>query len=199
MAEVHMKLPASEADVRKLKAGDTVYLTGTLFTARDEAHLRALELKHEGKPIPVKFMDGALYHCGPIMKKEGDKWRIVAAGPTTSSRMNSMESKFIEEIGARLIIGKGGMNKAVGEAMKKFGACYLAFTGGAAVLAAQRVKDVKGVEWYDLGMPEAVWILDAVEFGPLTVGMDAQGNSLYEEVAKKIEKNTVEARKKLGL
>jgi len=199
MAEVHLKLPASEADVRKLKAGDTVYISGTLFTARDEAHLRALELRHEGKQLPVKFLDGALYHCGPIMKKEGDKWKIVAAGPTTSSRMNSMEGKFLEEVGTRIIIGKGGMSKAVGEALKKFGAVYLAFTGGAAVLAARRVREVKGVEWYDLGMPEAVWILDADEFGPLTVGMDAQGNSLYDEVAKKIEKNTVEARKLLGL
>jgi fumarate hydratase subunit beta len=199
MAEVHLKLPASESDVRKLKAGDTVYLTGTLFTARDEAHLRALELRHEGKQLPVKFLDGALYHCGPIMKKEGDKWKIIAAGPTTSSRMNSMEGKFLEEVGTRIIIGKGGMNKAVGEALKKFGAVYLAFTGGAAVLAARRVREVKGVEWFDLGMPEAVWILEAEEFGPLTVGMDAQGNSLFEEVAKRIEKNTVEARKMLGL
>ncbi len=199
MAEVHLKLPASEEDVRRLRAGDTVYLTGLLFTARDEAHLRALEYQHEGKPLPVKFTDGALYHCGPIMRKEGEKWKIVAAGPTTSSRMNSLEPRFLEKIGARLIIGKGGMNKGVGEAMKKAGAAYLAFTGGAAVLAARRVREVKGVHWLDLGMPEAVWVLDAEEFGPLTVGMDASGGSLFEEVAKQVEKNTAEAKKKLGL
>ena len=199
MAEVHLKLPASEQDVRNLKACDIVYLTGLLFTARDEAHLRALEFQHEGKEMPVKFTDGALYHCGPIMKKVGEKWTIVAAGPTTSSRMNSLEPQFLEKIGARLIIGKGGMDKGVGEAMKKFGAAYLAFTGGAAVLAAQRVREVKGVHWLDLGMPEAVWVLDAVEFGPLTVGMDASGGSLFEEVAKQVEKNTAEAKKRLGL
>ena len=197
MAEVHLKLPASEQDVRKLRAGDIVYLTGLLFTARDEAHLRALEWNHEGKELPVKFTDGALYHCGPIMKKEGELWKIVAAGPTTSSRMNSLVPQFLEKIGARLIIGKGGMNKGVGEAMKKFGVAYLAFTGGAAVLAARRVREVKGVHWLDLGMPEAVWVLDAEEFGPLTVGMDSAGNSLFEDVAKQVEKNTAEARKRL--
>jgi fumarate hydratase subunit beta len=199
MAEVHLKLPASEEDVRKLRAGDIAYVTGLLFTARDEAHLRALKWNHEGKELPVKFTEGALYHCGPIMKKEGEGWKVVAAGPTTSSRMNSLEPQFLEKIGARLIIGKGGMNKGVGDAMKKFGAAYLAFTGGAAVLAAQRVRAVRGVHWLDLGMPEAVWVLDAEEFGPLTVGMDASGGSLFEEVAKQIEKNTVEARKRLGL
>jgi fumarate hydratase subunit beta len=133
------------------------------------------------------------------MKQEGDKWRIVAAGPTTSSRMNSLEPKFLEQIGARLIIGKGGMNRGVGEAMKRFGAAYLAFTGGAAVLAARCVKEVKGVHWLDLGMPEALWVLDVEEFGPLTVGMDASGNSLFEDVAKQIEQNTIEAKKRLGL
>jgi fumarate hydratase subunit beta len=199
MAEVHLKLPASESDVRKLRAGDTVFLSGTLFTARDEAHRRALELKHAGKSLPVKFLDGALYHCGPIMKKEGAGWALVAAGPTTSSRMNSMEPGFIEEIGVRLIIGKGGMNRAVGETLQRFGAAYLSFTGGAAVLAARRVKEVKGVEWLDLGMPEAIWILEAEEFGPLTVSMDAHGTSLYEEVARRIEVNTAKVRSRLGL
>jgi len=199
MAEVHLRLPASEGEVRKLRAGETVYLTGTLFTARDEAHLRALEWKREGKELPVRFTEGALYHCGPIMKQEGDRWKIVAAGPTTSGRMNSLEPRFLEQIGARLIIGKGGMSKGVGEAMKKFGAAYLAFTGGAAVLAARRVKEVRGVHWLDLGMPEAIWVLDVEEFGPLTVGMDASGGSLFEDVARQIERNTVEAKRRLGL
>lgn len=199
MADIHMRLPASEQQIRALKAGDIVYLTGTLFTARDEAHMRALELKKEGKALPVDFGTGALYHCGPIMKKEGDGWAIVAAGPTTSSRMNTLEAEFMERTGARLIIGKGGMSKAVGEAMKRLGAAYLAFTGGAAVLAAQRVKHVKGVQWLDLGMPEAVWMLDVEEFGPLTVGMDASGASLFEAVAGTIEKNAAEARRRLGI
>jgi tartrate/fumarate subfamily iron-sulfur-dependent hydro-lyase beta chain len=199
MTERHIGLPASEADVRGLVAGDIVYLTGTLHTARDEAHMRALEWIKEGKHLPVDFGRGALYHCGPIMKKDGEGWKIVAAGPTTSSRMNGLEAEFIEKSGARLIIGKGGMNKAVGEAMRKFGAAYLAFTGGAAVLAAQRVRNVSGVHWLDLGMPEAVWVLEAEDFGPLTVGMDAAGRNLFEDVARRIEKNAAEARKRLGI
>jgi tartrate/fumarate subfamily iron-sulfur-dependent hydro-lyase beta chain len=199
MTDHHMKLPVSEQDVRKLQAGDTVYLTGILYTARDEAHMRVLEWKREGRELPVRFDQGALYHCGPIMKKEGEGWKIVAAGPTTSSRMNTLEAEFIDKTGTRLIIGKGGMNKAVGEVMKKYGAAYLAFTGGAAVLAAQRVRMVNGVFWLDLGMPEAVWVLDAEEFGPLTVGMDAAGRSLFEDVAGRIEKNAVAARKRLGI
>jgi fumarate hydratase subunit beta len=199
MAEKHLKLPVSEKDVRALSAGDIVYVTGTLYTARDEAHMRALEWIREGKELPVRFDQGALYHCGPIMKKEGDGWKIVAAGPTTSSRMNGLETEFIERTGARLIIGKGGMSKTVGETMKRFGAAYLAFTGGAAVLAARRVRNVGGVHWLDLGMPEAVWVLDAEKFGPLTVGMDAGGKSLFEEVARNMEKNAAEARKRLGI
>jgi len=199
MADHHLRLPVSEQDVRALRAGDTVYITGTMYTARDEAHMRALEWIKEGKTLPVDFGQGALYHCGPIMKKEGEGWRLVAAGPTTSSRMNGLEAQFIEKTGARLIIGKGGMNKAVGEAMKKFGAVYLAFTGGAAVLAAQRVKKVGGVHWLDLGMPEAVWVLESEQFGPLTVAMDADGRSLFEDVARRIEKNAVEAKKRLGI
>jgi fumarate hydratase subunit beta len=199
MTEHRLRLPVSETDVRSLRAGDIVYLTGTMYTARDEAHMRVLEWIKEGKALPVKFSEGALYHCGPIMKKDGEGWKIVAAGPTTSSRMNGLEAEFIERTGARLIIGKGGMNRAVGEAMRKFGAVYLAFTGGAAVLAAQSVRRVSGVHWLDLGMPEAVWVLEAEDFGPLTVGMDAGGQSLFEEVARRIEKNAAEARKRLGI
>ncbi len=166
MAERHLRLPVSEEDVRGLSAGETVHLTGPLFTARDEAHMRALEYRSEGRELPVRFLDGALYHCGPIVKKEGEGWRLVAAGPTTSSRMNALEPRFLEEIGARLIIGKGGMSRAVLEALGRHGAAYLAFTGGAAVLAARRVKRVAAVHWLDLGMPEAIWVLEAEGTGP---------------------------------
>ncbi|MGQ9583623.1 MAG: FumA C-terminus/TtdB family hydratase beta subunit [Thermoplasmatota archaeon] len=199
MAERHLRLPLSEGEVRGLSAGDTVRLTGLLFTARDEAHMRALEYRREGRELPVRFIDGALYHCGPIVKREGEGWKLLAAGPTTSSRMNSLEPRFLEEVGARLIIGKGGMSRAVLEALGKHGAAYLAFTGGAAVLAAKGVKRVAGVHWLDLGMPEAVWVLEAEGFGPLTVAMDARGRSLYEEVAARVERSAAEARRRLGI
>jgi len=133
------------------------------------------------------------------MQKKNEKWHLIAAGPTTSSRMNSLEPEFIEKFEIRAVIGKGGMSKPTLEAMDKFGCVYLAMTGGTAVLAAKGIKDVKDVHWLDLGMPEALWILEGEDFGPLIVAMDSQGNSLYENVQNETNKNIAEVRVKLGL
>jgi len=194
-----LKTPLSEKDVRDLKIGETIFLDGVIYTGRDEVHIHALEYLEKGKKIPVDFKGSALFHCGPIMRKVGEKWEVVAAGPTTSSRMNSLEPQFIEKFGPGAIIGKGGMSQPTVDAMKKFGCVYLAITGGAAVLAAKGIKSVSGVEWYELGMPEAIWIMNADNFGPLTVAIDAHGNSLYAAVNVKIKENEVKAREKLGL
>ena len=194
-----LKTPLAENDVRALKLGETVYIDGVVYTGRDEVHLHALEYLEKGKKIPVDFKGSALFHCGPIMRKVGDKWQAVAAGPTTSSRMNSLEPQFIEKFRPGAIIGKGGMSQPTVDAMKKYGCVYLAITGGAAVLAAQGIKSVSGVEWFELGMPEAIWILNAENFGPLTVAIDAHGNSLYAEVNAKVKENEKKARVKLGL
>jgi fumarate hydratase subunit beta len=191
MKETKLTTPLDEASVRALKAGEVVYIKGEIITARDEAHIRALEYLEEGKDIPVIFKDATIFHCGPIMKKSGDEWHLVAAGPTTSSRMNALEPEFIEKFGVRAIIGKGGMSKPTLNALEKHGCAYLAMTGGTAVLAAKGIKRVKDVHWLDLGMPEALWILDGKDFGPLIVAMDSQGNSLYEGV-ESITKNNVE-------
>ena len=199
MTDHHLKLPVSEQEVRRLQAGDTVYLTGILYTARDEAHMRALEWKREGRELPVRFDHGALYHCGPIMKKVGEEWVIVAAGPTTSSRMNSLEPKFIEKFRPAAIIGKGGMSQPTIDAMAKFGTVYLAITGGAAVLAAKGVKKVHGVHWFEFGMPEAIWVLEADNFGPLTVGIDSHGKSMFVNVDTIVKGNIEKVRKKLKL
>lgn len=194
-----LKIPLTEKDVRDLNLGETIYLSGEIYTARDEAHMRALEYVEEGKRLPVEFKDKAVYHCGPIMKKVGENWEVVAAGPTTSTRMNTLEPAFIEHFGPRAVIGKGGMGKETLEAMKKHGCVYLAITGGAAVLAAKGIKKVKGVEWLDLGMPEALWIFEGENFGPLIVAMDAHGNSWYDQVEVEIKKNMEGIKKKLGL
>jgi len=194
-----LKTPLREEDVRSLKAGETVYMDGVVYTGRDEVHIHALEYHEKGKATPVGFKGAALYHCGPIMKKDGEKWVAVAAGPTTSSRMNSLEPQFIEKFRPGAIIGKGGMSQPTVDAMKKFGCVYLAFTGGAAVLAAKGIKSVSGVEWFELGMPEAIWILNCENFGPLTVAIDAHGNSLFADVGVKIKENEKKARAKLGL
>ncbi len=199
MADVHLTTPLSEEDVRNLKLGDSVYLSGTMYTGRDEVHIRSLEYLEEGKEIPVDFKDMAIFHCGPIMKKENEHWSVVAAGPTTSTRMNSLEPQFIENFGVRAVIGKGGMSRPTIEAMEKFGCVYLAITGGAAILAAKGMKEVMGVEWLDMGMPEAIWIVETENFGPLTVAIDAHGNSLFEGVEKVIEGNLPAVKSKLGL
>lgn len=200
MAEYTFDLPLSEDDVRKLKVGDSVILNGEFYTARDEAHKHALEAKERNEDLPVNLEGAAVFHCGPIVKKHDDgKWELVAAGPTTSSRMNTLEPEFIEKFNVRAIIGKGGMSLPTIEAMKKFGCVYLAITGGAALIAAKGVKEVTTVHWFDLGMPEALWVLQAESFGPLTVAIDTHGNSLFENINAKVEKQVPEIRKMLGL
>ncbi len=194
-----LKTPLSESDARALKLGETVYIDGVVLTGRDEVHIHALEYFEKGKKLPVDFKGSALFHCGPIMKTVGDKWQAVAAGPTTSSRMNSLEPAFIEKFRPGAVIGKGGMSQPTIDMMKKHGCVYLAVTGGAAVLIAQGIKSVSGVEWFELGMPEAIWILNAENLGPMTVAIDAHGNSLYTEVGVKVKENERRARQKLGL
>jgi len=199
VAVYKFKTPISEQDVRKLNMNDVLYVSGTIVTARDEAHKKALELHREGKKLPINLEGLAVFHCGPIVKKEGDKWVVVAAGPTTSTRMDQFEDEFIGAFKVRVVIGKGGMGKRTTEAMQKYGAVYGAFTGGAGVLAAKAVKNIRAVEWLqELGMPEALWVFEVEEFGPLTIAIDSHGNNLYEEVKKKTEDNRVKIYEKLG-
>ena len=199
MATYKLETPISEEDVRKLKVNDVVYVTGTMVTARDQAHRRALEMVKDGKQIPVDLKGLAVFHCGPIVKKEGDKWIAVAAGPTTSTRMDIFEDEFIKAFGVRVIIGKGGMGRRTTEAMKKYGAVYGAFTGGAAVLAAKTIKNVRSVEWYDLGVPEAMWVFEVEDFGPLAISIDSHGNNLFEDIKRQVEENKQKIYAKLGL
>jgi len=199
MAVYKFKTPISEEEIRKLKVNDVLYVSGTMFTARDQAHKRALEHFKQGKPLPINLEGLTVFHCGPIVKKKEDTWTIVAAGPTTSTRMEIFEDEFIKNFKVRVIIGKGGMGRKTTEAMAKYGAVYGAFTGGAAILAARAIKSVKSVEWLDLGMPEAMWILDVEEFGPLMVAIDSHGNNLFEDVQRKVEENKQRIYQKLGL
>jgi len=199
MTERTITTPLDEETVRSLRAGEIVYLDGMVYTMRDEAHLRALELHEKGEPLPVDLKGAAVYHCGPITARDGDGWRVVAAGPTTSARMNSMEPRFIETFGVRAFIGKGGMNDATGEAMKEHGCVYLAMTGGAAVLASRGIESVDRVDWFDMGMPEALWHLRCRHLGPLVVAMDAHGNSMYREVEENVEKAEGRVREMLGI
>jgi fumarate hydratase subunit beta len=199
MAIYKFKTPISEEDARKLKVNDVLYVTGTIVTARDQAHRRALEFFKQGKPLPVNLEGLAVFHCGPVVSKEGDKWKAVAAGPTTSTRMDLFEDEFIKNFKVRVVIGKGGMGKRTTDAMAKYGAVYGAFTGGAAILAAKAIKNVKSVEWLDLGTPEALWVFEVEEFGPLIVAIDSHGNNIFMDVAKTVEANKAKIYEKLGL
>jgi len=200
LATYKFKTPISEADIRKLKVNDVLYVSGLMVTARDEAHKKALELYREGKKLPVELEGGVVFHCGPIVKKEGDKWIAVAAGPTTSTRLEQFEDEFIKAYKVRVVIGKGGMGKRTTDAMQKYGAVYGAFTGGAGVVAARAIKSVKTVEWLqEMGMPEALWVFEIEEFGPLTIAIDSHGNNLFDVVKKKAEEARVKIYEKLGV
>ncbi|MFX1474530.1 MAG: FumA C-terminus/TtdB family hydratase beta subunit [Promethearchaeota archaeon] len=192
MATYELTTPITEEAIRKLRVNDLLYITGTIFTARDEAHERALKMKAE-HPLPINPNGLAVFHCGPIVRKVGESWKLVAAGPTTSTRMEMFQDQFIKAFRVRVVIGKGGMGSRTAEAMKKYGAVYGAFTGGAAVLAAKAVKRVASVEWLDLGMPEAMWILEVIRFGPLIVAIDSTGTNLFEQVAARVEQNREKA------
>lgn len=171
--------PFREDAVRALRAGDTVSLSGKIWTGRDRFH------KHfaDGGKLPVDFRDGALFHCGPVVVKNADgTWRIVAAGPTTSVRENPYEPAFIAQTGVRLIIGKGGMDERTGEACAKYGAVYLQAVGGAAAVTAHAVKRVTNVYFLDtFGAAEACWELDVDDFR-CVVAMDSHGVSLFTRV-----------------
>lgn len=181
-----LQSPLNDAAVRSLKLGDTVFISGPVVTGRDEAHIRALELSRKGEDTPSELDGCVLYHCGPIMKETDDGWVVVAAGPTTSARMNRLEPEMIRAFGIRAIIGKGGMSAETAEAMKECGCVYLAATGGAAVSLAEGLGKCKGVQWLDLGMAEALWSFETERLGPLIVAMDAEGNSLYENVRRSL-------------
>jgi len=198
MTVYKFKTPISEESARKLKVNDVLYITGTVVTARDQAHKRALEYNKMGKKLPLDLEGLAVFHCGPIVKKEGEKWVAVAAGPTTSTRMDQFEDEFIKAFKVRVVIGKGGMGKRTTDAMQKYGAVYGAFTGGAGVLAAKAIKSVKTVEWLqELGMPEAFWVFEVEDLGPLSIAIDSHGNNLFEDVKKKAEEQRMRIYEKL--
>jgi len=176
-----IQTPIGEEEIKDLQLGDIIYLNGEVYTARDRAHQRIIEDESGGKEIPIE-KGAVLYHCGPLVRKNKGNWEIIAAGPTTSSRMEGTTPVVIEKLRIRAIIGKGGMGSATREAMRRYGCVYLALTGGAAVLAATRIKAIKAVYWTDLGMTEAVWHLLVEDFGPLVLSIDARGHSLYEKI-----------------
>jgi fumarate hydratase, class I len=174
--EVILTPPLTEAQMRALKVGDVVLISGEMFTGRDNVHAYLMK-----NAPPVDLNGAALYHCGPVMLQESGKWRVKAAGPTTSIREEPYQADVIRKYGVRAVIGKGGMGAKTLAALKEFGAVYLNGIGGAAQYYARTVQDVKGVHLMEFGIPEAMWHLEVKEFAAI-VTMDAHGNSLHADV-----------------
>lgn len=175
-------LPFTEDDVRSLKLGDSVEISGTIFTARDAAHQYLVSHPVPEQPAP-DLTNAVIYHCGPVIVRDGNgKWRVTAAGPTTSSREEPYEADLIKRFGLKAIIGKGGMGPKTAEACRKFGCVYLHAVGGAAQILAATVVDIPNVYYYDqFGAPEAIWQFEVKNF-PAVVTMDANGNSRHADV-----------------
>lgn len=186
--EYHLETPVLESRIRRLMMGDRVYVSGTIITARDEAHLKALELHERGEEPPVDFKGLGVFHCGPIMRRVDGEWRVVAAGPTTSARMEIFEDRFIEAFRPAIIIGKGGMGGRTAKACSEYGCVYGVFTGGAALLAARGIRRVRDVFWLEeLGMPECLWVYEAEDFGPMIVTIDSHGNNMTEDIMQRVQ------------
>ena len=167
--------PVSREDLSPLKAGDTVLLSGTVYTARDAAHQRMMERLDAGQPLPFPPEGAAVYYVGPTPERPGQV--IGSAGPTTSGRMDAYSPRLLD-LGLKIMIGKGKRSQAVKDAVVRNGAVYLAALGGAGALMAGSVRELEVICWEDLGC-EAVRRLEVEDF-PLTVILDAHGGDLYE-------------------
>jgi fumarate hydratase class I len=174
--EVALTTPLTEEQVRSLKVGDVVLLYGRAYTGRDAVHHHLM--KHDP---PVDLRGAALYHCGPVVVKNGDGWTVTAAGPTTSIREEPYQADVITRYGVRAVIGKGGMGPKTLAALKEAGAVYLNAIGGAAQFYARTIRSVDGVSLLEFGTPEAMWHLTIEDF-PAIVTMDSHGNSLHKEI-----------------
>ena len=174
--EIVLRTPLTEEQVRGLKVGDVVLLSGRAYTGRDAVHHHLMQ--HDP---PVDLHGAALYHCGPVVVREGEGWKVTAAGPTTSIREEPYQADVIARYGVRAVIGKGGMGAKTLAALKQSGAVYLNAIGGAAQFYARCIRSVDGVSLTEFGTPEAMWHLTIQDF-PAIVTMDSHGDSLHKEV-----------------
>ena len=195
MAEHSLTTPLSEAQVRTLRAGDSVTLDGIVFGVRDATLIRIFD---HGQAPPVDLRGAVCLHTAPNVKKIGERYEPLSVGTTTSMRMDRFTGPLLERYGIRAIIGKGGLS---GESLKHFerlGGAYLAITGGAAALETTQIEAIEAVWWEDL-MPECLWKFRVRGLGPLTVAMDAHGGNLYAEVLGEAQRRLADIYAKLGI
>ena len=188
--------PFTEEDIRALRTGDVIYISGDIVTGRDDVHIRAVS---EGMDLPAEIRGKALMHAGPIVTGSAeDGYSLVAIGPTTSMRMEKLEYDFIKKTGVRLIIGKGGMGKRTAEACREFGAVHCVLPAGNAVFTALCTEEIADAGWLDLGMAEAFWSIRVRELGPLIVSIDSSGKNLFEEKKKEYASRKEEQLQKIS-
>jgi len=178
MTDFRLRVPEDNNRVAEIKAGDVLFVTGDIVIARDQAHKKLLE--------PDKFIEEVvglpIFHCGPIARRKGEEWTIVAGGPTTSTRMDALTPPILEKYKTKIIIGKGGLGEIGKKGLANFGAVYSEFTGGASALAVSKIVKVKKRLLEELGPTELVWIWEVKDFGPLLVTQDQQGNDIKKIV-----------------
>lgn len=176
---VELRAPITEEQIRELKMGDVVKISGIMHTGRDAIHKYLME-----NDAPIDLDGQIIYHCGPVMLKDEDgKWHVKAAGPTTSIREEPYQGDIMKKFGIRAVIGKGGMGPKTLKALQEHGGVYLNAIGGAAQYYADCIKEVEGVDLMEFGIPEAMWHLRVEDFTAV-VTMDSHGNSLHEDVDK---------------
>jgi fumarate hydratase subunit beta len=176
---MRLDAPFNEEKTRSLKVGDLVEISGLIYTGRDAVH----KYLHDGNEPPVDLNDGIIYHCGPVVVKQGDAWVVKAAGPTTSIREEPYQHEIIRKFHLRGVIGKGGMGPKTLEACRETGCVYYHAVGGAAQVLAARIVGVRGVHLMEFGSPEAIWELEVLDF-PVVVTMDSHGNSLHRDLSE---------------
>ncbi len=177
---IELQLPISEEIARSLKAGDVVSLSGVMMTARDAAHKYMVE--EPAAEVADILRDGVIYHCGPVIRKDGDEYVFVAAGPTTSIREEPYQGTVMKKYGVRAVIGKGGMADRTLAACSEHGAVYLSAIGGLGTVLAKSVTRVLEVfKLEEFGIPEAMWVIEVSDFQAV-VTMDSHGTSLHDQV-----------------
>jgi L(+)-tartrate dehydratase beta subunit len=182
MAAVRMQFPASEEAVRELRAGDEVTVDGHIIGIRDRTQIRIFD---QGIAPPMDFNGAFLLHTAPGVRKLGPgKYEKICIGTTTSARMVRFTEGLGAQYGVRAICGKGGLPDEAIEPMRRLGMVYFAIVGGAAALETTQIEEIEEVAWEEL-MPECLWKFRVKDFGPLTVGIDSHGNSLFHDVQER--------------
>jgi L(+)-tartrate dehydratase beta subunit len=185
LSNVHLIPPLREEDIRELRIGDSVTVTGIVYGLRDATQIRIFD---EGVEPPVDLKGSVCLHTAPNVKKVGNRYHPICVGTTTSTRMDRFTPGLIERYGVRAIIGKGGLLDGSARAMQQVGGCYFAIVGGAAALETTQIEAIEEVYWEDL-MPECIWKFRVKDLGPLTVAIDSHGGDLYAQVKNEARKN----------